>query len=256
MMSKRPPRWRMPRRIPSTPSAPSRVGSELEARSSAVEGGVTVLIIRRALLRITENLVGLADLLELILGGLVTRILVRMILDGHAAIGRRNLTRGGRPVDAWRLDAMAPFASVYVDGQGSIVRLDSGGILHVGPESAGADPGPLCHGSGEELTVTDAHVLLGHAGGDEQLVQRHQAPQHLAGVHIVPHLHPLGGDHPREGGPHGAPPEVVADLSQGGLGSHELGPEPFEAEIGVLVGLPGARPLGQQRGRGQQAYAQ
>ncbi len=47
-------------------------------------------------------------------------------------------------------------------GGGSIVRLDSGGILHVGPESAGADPGPLCYGRGEELTVTDAHVLLGH----------------------------------------------------------------------------------------------
>jgi len=47
-------------------------------------------------------------------------------------------------------------------GGGSIVFLDSGGILHVGPESAGADPGPLCYGRGEELTVTDAHVMLGH----------------------------------------------------------------------------------------------
>ena len=47
-------------------------------------------------------------------------------------------------------------------GGGSLVRVDRGGILHVGPESAGADPGPVCHGTGTELTVTDAHVLLGH----------------------------------------------------------------------------------------------
>jgi N-methylhydantoinase A len=47
-------------------------------------------------------------------------------------------------------------------GGGSIVRLDPSGVLHVGPTSAGADPGPMCYGVGEELTVTDAHVLLGH----------------------------------------------------------------------------------------------
>lgn len=47
-------------------------------------------------------------------------------------------------------------------GGGSIVHLDAGGILHVGPASAGADPGPVCHGRGGQLTVTDAHVYLGH----------------------------------------------------------------------------------------------
>jgi len=47
-------------------------------------------------------------------------------------------------------------------GGGSIVTVDSGGVLRVGPQSAGADPGPVCYGSGAELTVTDAHVMLGH----------------------------------------------------------------------------------------------
>ena len=47
-------------------------------------------------------------------------------------------------------------------GGGSIVRVDAGGVLRVGPESAGAQPGPVCYGSGAELTVTDAHVMLGH----------------------------------------------------------------------------------------------
>jgi len=46
-------------------------------------------------------------------------------------------------------------------GGGSIASLDPGGALRVGPESAGADPGPICYGKGSELTVTDANVLLG-----------------------------------------------------------------------------------------------
>lgn len=46
-------------------------------------------------------------------------------------------------------------------GGGSIARVDAGGLLRVGPESAGADPGPACYGQGELPTVTDAHVVLG-----------------------------------------------------------------------------------------------
>lgn len=46
-------------------------------------------------------------------------------------------------------------------GGGSIARLDAGGALRVGPESAGADPGPVCYGKGGQLTVTDANCLLG-----------------------------------------------------------------------------------------------
>ncbi len=50
-------------------------------------------------------------------------------------------------------------------GGGSIARVDEGGSLRVGPESAGADPGPACYGLGTQPTVTDAHVVLGHFGG-------------------------------------------------------------------------------------------
>ena len=47
-------------------------------------------------------------------------------------------------------------------GGGSIARVDEGGILRVGPESAGAAPGPICYGrGGQETTVTDANLLLG-----------------------------------------------------------------------------------------------
>jgi N-methylhydantoinase A len=64
-------------------------------------------------------------------------------------------------------------------GGGSIARFDAGGLLHVGPESAGADPGPICFGKGDQPTVTDANLLLGRlvsdrfAGGVE--LQRERA---------------------------------------------------------------------------------
>ncbi len=46
-------------------------------------------------------------------------------------------------------------------GGGSLASFDRGGVLKVGPESAGADPGPICSGRGEIPTVTDANLLLG-----------------------------------------------------------------------------------------------
>jgi len=46
-------------------------------------------------------------------------------------------------------------------GGGSIAELDAGSALRVGPQSAGADPGPICYGRGERFTVTDANVILG-----------------------------------------------------------------------------------------------
>ncbi len=46
-------------------------------------------------------------------------------------------------------------------GGGSIAGRDAGGALTVGPESAGADPGPICYGRGERITVTDANLFLG-----------------------------------------------------------------------------------------------
>ena len=62
-------------------------------------------------------------------------------------------------------------------GGGSLARFDEAGILHVGPESAGADPGPICHGRGTQPTVSDANLILGRLhpehflGGKVQLDQ-------------------------------------------------------------------------------------
>lgn len=70
-------------------------------------------------------------------------------------------------------------------GGGSIASIDAGGSLKVGPESAGADPGPICYGKGEKVTVTDAnlflgrlipdHFLGGHMDLDLSLLQQHFA---------------------------------------------------------------------------------
>ena len=55
-------------------------------------------------------------------------------------------------------------------GGGSIATVDTGGALRVGPESAGADPGPICYGNnGEAITVTDANLFLGRIAATQFL---------------------------------------------------------------------------------------
>jgi N-methylhydantoinase A len=77
------------------------------------------------------------------------------LIDGRLPV-RRSWQVGGWPV------ALPSLAIETVGaGGGSIARVDEGGALRVGPESAGADPGPVAWGQGEKLTVTDAHLFLG-----------------------------------------------------------------------------------------------
>ena len=85
-----------------------------------------------------------------------------------------SLVRDGRPVfgrDTWlgaryvgHLTGMSSVDARSIgSGGGSIARVDSGGLLCVGPESAGAEPGPACYGrGGQHATVTDAALLLGY----------------------------------------------------------------------------------------------
>jgi N-methylhydantoinase A len=72
-------------------------------------------------------------------------------------------------------------------GGGSIARFDAGGMLRVGPESAGAEPGPICFGRGSLPTVTDANLLLGRldaesflGGGVELDMERTRQRMHAA----------------------------------------------------------------------------
>ena len=72
-------------------------------------------------------------------------------------------------------------------GGGSIAWIDKGGALRVGPQSAGADPGPVCYGlGGNEPTVTDAHAVLGRINpsfllGGEMPVYLEKAKQIIDG---------------------------------------------------------------------------
>ena len=80
---------------------------------------------------------------------------VCLLPGGRAArVGER--TVGGLPIRLPTVDLHTVGA-----GGGSIVRRDEGGAIRVGPESAGAQPGPACYGAGGPATVTDANLLLG-----------------------------------------------------------------------------------------------
>jgi N-methylhydantoinase A len=89
---------------------------------------------------------------------------------------------GGTSTDVCLCDGSVPFTSEWTIGEmpvrlpavdvhtvgaggGSIARIDEGGALRVGPQSAGADPGPAAYGRGGPATTTDAHLVLGRLGG-------------------------------------------------------------------------------------------
>ncbi len=100
----------------------------------------------------TGTLAGYGDIITLDMGGTST--------DVSLCPGRiKEITSssvGGYPISV----PMIEIHSVGAGG-GSIARLDRGGALVVGPQSAGADPGPACYGKGEGITVTDANLILG-----------------------------------------------------------------------------------------------
>ncbi|MBI4641819.1 MAG: hydantoinase B/oxoprolinase family protein, partial [Candidatus Tectomicrobia bacterium] len=74
-------------------------------------------------------------------------------------------------------------------GGGSIARVDSGGILKVGPQSAGADPGPACYGKGgTQPTVTDADLVLGYLDPENFLGGKAKLQKEVAEKAIIEHI--------------------------------------------------------------------
>lgn len=113
------------------------------------------------------QLAGYPDVISLDMGGTTAKVsLVRggrprispEFEVGAAAVSGWGSTRGrGYPIGTPVLDLVEIGA-----GGGSIAWIDSGGMLRVGPRSAGADPGPACYGrGGSEPTTTDANLILG-----------------------------------------------------------------------------------------------
>ena len=105
--------------------------------------------------RYAARLLGTGNLIPFDMGGTSTDIC--LIVDGEPSLAVDRKV-GGHRVALNSLDIVSLGA-----GGGSIGRVDAGGILHVGPESAGADPGPACYGKGGTApTVTDANLVLGY----------------------------------------------------------------------------------------------
>src|SRR5215471_5454373 len=105
--------------------------------------------------RYATRLLGSDNLIPFDMGGTSTDIC--LIVDGEPALV------SGRGIGGHRLALNSLDIVSLGAGGGSIGRVDTGGILHVGPESAGAVPGPACYGrGGTEPTVTDANLVLGY----------------------------------------------------------------------------------------------
>jgi N-methylhydantoinase A len=105
--------------------------------------------------RYCARLTGADDLIPFDMGGTSTDI--SLIAGGEATLATDRAV-GEHKVALPSLDIVSIGA-----GGGSIAWVDSGGILQVGPQSAGADPGPACYGhGGTEPTVTDANLVLGY----------------------------------------------------------------------------------------------
>jgi N-methylhydantoinase A len=105
--------------------------------------------------RYASKLLGSGNLIPLDMGGTSTDIC--LIVDGEASLAADRGV-GGHRIALNSLDIVTLGA-----GGGSIASVDTAGILHVGPESAGAMPGPACYGrGGTRATVTDANLVLGY----------------------------------------------------------------------------------------------
>ena len=135
---------------------------------------------------------GLDDVITLDMGGTSTDV---ALISGGAPLLTREALLEGLPLRAPMLDLTTIGA-----GGGSIARFDRGGALRVGPQSAGAQPGPACYGrGGTDFTVTDAHLLLGHLlpeaflggrmaldeGGARAAAERALAANPVQGVHMA-----------------------------------------------------------------------
>lgn len=103
----------------------------------------------------TARRAGVADLITYDMGG--TSSDVAVIRGGVPAVSHELEIEYAMPIHVPMIDV-----HTIGSGGGSIARVDGAGILHVGPESAGADPGPIHYGrGGTEPTISDANLVLG-----------------------------------------------------------------------------------------------
>ena len=116
-----------------------------------LSGPTGAVVASRALSRLT----GIGNLVTFDMGGTSTDC--STVVDGLEHVTTNFEIEWGVPIQVPMIDIHTIGA-----GGGSIAWIDKGGMLRVGPQSAGADPGPACYGrGGTDATVTDANIMLG-----------------------------------------------------------------------------------------------
>lgn len=131
--------------------------------------------------RFVAQLAGFEDIITFDIGGTSTDV---ALCPGRLPIAQ-DAEIAGFPVRVPMIDIHTVGA-----GGGSIARVDAGGALVVGPESAGSRPGPVCYGQGDRITVTDAHLALGRLDADHFLGGR----MHLDTERMKARLADLAGE--------------------------------------------------------------
>ncbi len=174
---------------------------------------------------ITFDMGGTTAKASLIEGTEVTRSLEYQV-GGGIMIGSRLMTGGGYTLKVPAID----LAEVGAGG-GSIIKIDAGGSMQVGPQSAGAHPGPVCYDlGGTEPTVTDANVVLGYIN-----------PGHLVGGAVK-----LNPDKSRSVLEETVAKPVGLDVAHAAYGAHQI------AASNMIRAL---KAVSSERGRDPRKYA-
>ncbi len=140
------------------------IAEALRMPAAVVESGPAAGVIAAQL---AGRQLGLPNLLSFDMGGTTAK--ASIIVDGEVTVTAEYEVGGSASAKRWTQGTGHPIRVPVIDlaevsaGGGSIAWIDPGGALKLGPESAGADPGPACYGrGGTRPTVTDANVVLGH----------------------------------------------------------------------------------------------
>jgi N-methylhydantoinase A len=177
------------------------VTEALRMPAMAIESGPAAGVIAAAL---AGRELGLANLISFDMGGTTAK--ASLIAEGEIAVTADYEVGGAGHQQRWLHGTGHPVRIPVIDlaevsaGGGSIAWVDPGGALKVGPNSAGADPGPAAYGKGgEEPTVSDADIVLGYldreallggaleieAAAAEQAIRRHIAEPLGLGVPVA-----------------------------------------------------------------------
>ncbi len=143
------------------------------------------------------GLSGISDLISFDMGGTTAK--AGLVRDGQAAIAHEFFVGGTASSGVKQINTGYPIKIPVIDlaevgaGGGSIAYLDSGGALRVGPDSAGAEPGPACYNrGGAQPTVTDADLVLGYLNPDFFLGGRMDIRADLAHAALAKLAEPMG----------------------------------------------------------------